>query len=236
MLLYAVRCAMEDGEVEHIVGILIIVYLYSILNLSYKHHSVILSSISLKFENLALLEDVRKVNDILRKTSAIDGLTGLANRQCFEEFMDREWRRAARERKPISVIMLDIDHFKAYNDNYGHQGGDDCLKKVAAVMAESVKRPADIAARYGGEEFVVVLPDTDARGALEMAEKLRISVEMLGVPHAHSATASVVTVSIGVASLVPEHGSDYSLLVKSSDAALYAAKREGRNRVKVKAA
>jgi diguanylate cyclase (GGDEF)-like protein len=188
---------------------------------------------SLKFENLALLEEVRKGNDILRRASAIDGLTGLANRQSFDECLDREWRRAMREQRPISLIMLDIDHFKLFNDNYGHQGGDDCLKKVATVIAGSVKRPADLAARYGGEEFMVVLPDTDIRGATEIAEKLRIEVEVLGVPHAFSATASVVTISIGVASLVPGQNMDSSQLIKQVDTMLYAAKRDGRNRVKV---
>jgi two-component system, chemotaxis family, response regulator WspR len=129
--------------------------------------------------------------------------------------------------------MLDIDHFKLYNDNYGHQGGDDCLKKVAAVIAGSVKRPADLAARYGGEEFMVVLPDTDIRGATEIAEKLRITVELLGVPHAFSATASVVTISVGEASIVPEQHIASSHLIKLVDTMLYAAKHDGRNRVKV---
>jgi diguanylate cyclase (GGDEF)-like protein len=233
MLLYAVRCFLDGGEFEYTVGVLIVLYLFTILNHSFKHHKVIVSTISLKFENLALLEEVQKGNDILRRTSAIDGLTGLANRQSFDECMDREWRRAMREHRPISLIMLDIDHFKLFNDNYGHQGGDDCLKKVAAVIAGSAKRPADLAARYGGEEFMVVLPDTDVRGATEIAEKLRIEVEILGVPHAFSATASVVTVSIGVASLVPGQNMDSSELIKLVDTRLYAAKHDGRNRVKV---
>jgi diguanylate cyclase (GGDEF)-like protein len=146
--------------------------------------------------------------------------------------MDREWRRALREQWSLSLLMLDIDHFKAYNDNYGHQEGDDCLKKVAAVIAESVKRPADMAARYGGEEFMVVLPDTDIRGAVELGEKLRIAVEVSGVPHAHSSAANVVTVSVGASSMVPERGAEPSRLVKLVDTALYAAKRDGRNRVK----
>jgi len=128
--------------------------------------------------------------------------------------------------------MVDIDHFKAYNDNYGHQAGDDCLKKVAAVVAGSVKRPADLAARYGGEEFMVVLPDIDIRGAVELGERLRIAVEVLGVPHVHSSAASVVTISVGAASLVPEHGMEPSHIIKLVDTALYAAKRSGRNRVK----
>ena len=232
MLLYAVRCYQEGFE-TYTIGLLIIVYLFAVLNYSFKHNNTLASSVSLKFENLELLEELRKANDILRHASAIDGLTGLANRQSFDECMDREWRRAVREQHVLSLIMIDIDHFKRYNDNYGHQGGDECLKKVAAVIAGSVKRAADLAARYGGEEFMVVLPDTDSRGATEIAERLRIEVEVLGVPHAFSATASVVTISIGVASLVPEQHLDPSHLIKLVDTRLYAAKHEGRNRVKV---
>jgi diguanylate cyclase (GGDEF)-like protein len=232
MSFYAVRCYQEGFE-TYTIGLLIIVYLFTVLNYSFKHNNTIASSVALKFENLALLEELRKANDILRHASAIDGLTGLANRQSFDECLDREWRRAVREQRPISLIMLDIDHFKLFNDNYGHQGGDDCLKKVARVIAGSVNRPADLAARYGGEEFMVVLPDTDIRGATEIAEKLRIEVEVLGVPHAFSATASVVTISVGVASLVPGQHMDASYLVKLVDTMLYAAKNGGRNRVKI---
>lgn len=231
MLLYVVRCFLEGFE-TYTVGFLIIVYLFAVLNYSFKHNTTIASSVSLKFENLELLDELRKANDILRHASAIDGLTGLANRRRFDEVMDQEWRRALREQRPFSLIMLDIDHFKSYNDNYGHQAGDDCLKKVAAVVAGTVKRPADLAARYGGEEFMVVLPDIDIRGAVELGEKLRIAVEVLGVPHAHSSAASVVTISVGAASLVPEHGMDPSHIIKLVDTALYAAKRSGRNRVK----
>jgi len=231
MLLYAIRCFLEEGRTEQTIGVLMIVYLFTIIHHSFNHHRSITESISLKFENLGLLEEVRKGNEILRRASAMDGLTGLANRQSFDECMDREWRRATREQRSISLIMVDIDHFKLYNDNYGHQGGDDCLKKVALVIAGSVKRPADLAARYGGEEFMVVLPGTEMQGAIDIAEKLRIAVEVLVVPHAYSATASVVTVSIGVSSLVPEQGMDPSRLIKKVDMALYAAKGGGRNRV-----
>ncbi len=145
MLLYAVRCYQEGFE-TYTIGTLIIVYLFTILKYSFKHNETIASLVSLKFENLDLLEELRKANDILRRASAIDGLTGLANRRHFDEVVDREWRRAMREQQPVSLIMLDIDHFKAYNDNYGHQAGDDCLRKVASVLAEAVKRPADLAA------------------------------------------------------------------------------------------
>ncbi len=233
MLIYALRCAAEGRATDNILAFLIIVYLATIVHYSFTHNRTITESLSLKFENLALLGEVRKANEILRRASSIDGLTGLANRHSFEEFMEREWRRAIRDQKPFSLIMADIDHFKAYNDNYGHQGGDDCLKKVACVIAEEVKRPADLAARYGGEEFMIVLPDTDLNGALEMAEKLRKNVEAQAVPHAYSPTAPVVTISVGVATLTPVRGMNSSDLVKLVDTALYSAKHAGRNIVRV---
>jgi len=232
MTLYAMRCAMQGGEFGYTISLLIGLYLFTVINHSFKHHRAITASISLKFENLNLVEELRKANEILRQSSVRDGLTGLANRTHFEEFMEREWRRALREHRPVSLIMLDIDHFKPYNDNYGHQEGDECLKKVAAAIAKTVKRAADLTARYGGEEFMAVLPATDMHGALAIAEKLRITVELLRIPHAHSSAANIVTVSVGVASLVPAHGLDHSNLVKLVDTALYAAKHDGRNRVK----
>ncbi len=233
MLIYALRCAAEGQEIDNILAFLIIVYLATIVHYSFTHNRAITESLSLKFENLELLEEVRKANEILRRASAVDGLTGLANRHSFEEFMDREWRRAVRDQKSFSLIMADIDHFKAFNDNYGHQGGDECLKRVARVIAEEVKRPADLAARYGGEEFMLVLPDTELNGALEMAERLRKNVEVLAVPHAYSATAPVVTISVGVATLVPSREMPSSHLVKLVDTALYSAKHAGRNLVRV---
>ncbi len=232
MLLYAVRCVLEGKETENLIAVLIIIYLVTILYYSFIHNQAVTSSLSLKFENLALLEEVRIANEILRRASAIDGLTGLGNRQSFEGFMDREWRRAIREQKPLSLIMADIDHFKAFNDNYGHLGGDDCLKKVASVIAAEVKRPADLAARYGGEEFMVGLPNTDLDGAVEIAEKLRRNVEALAVPHAYSPTAPVVTISIGVAALIPTREMAPAQLIKLVDTALYSAKHAGRNVVK----
>ncbi len=232
MLLYSIRFAWEGGKTENIIAALIIIYLVTILHYSLTYHRTVTSSLSLKFENLELLEEVRMANEILRRASAIDGLTGLANRQSFEEFMEREWRRAIRDQKPLSLIMADIDHFKAFNDNYGHQGGDECLKKVASAIAEEAKRPADLAARYGGEEFMTVLPATDLHGAMEIAERMRANVEALAVPHAHSSTADSVTISIGVASLIPQRGTHHSSLIRLVDTALYAAKHAGRNVVR----
>ncbi len=232
MLLYSLRCFAEGRQPEITIGFLIIVYLVTLLLYASNHHGVITSFISLKFENLRLLEEVRQAHDILLQISTIDGLTGLANRRHFEEVMEREWRRSIRGKMWISAIMMDIDHFKAYNDNYGHQAGDDCLRKVGAAICATLRRPSDFAARYGGEEFVVILPDTNAQGVAEVAEMLRREIEAMSVPHEHSSASRVVTISAGAASLIPQDGMASSHLIGLVDAALYAAKQEGRNRVK----
>ncbi len=231
MLPYAARCIAEWKEPENTIGVLIVIYLVTLLRYSLNHNDVITSSIGLRFENTRLLDKLRHANEVLRRVSARDGLTGLANRRAFDEFLDKEWRRAVREKRPISVIMLDIDHFKPYNDHYGHQAGDHCLRKVAAVIQASLKRPSDFAARYGGEEFVVVLPDTGAQGSNEVAEIMRREVEAMSVLHAHSAVSGVITISAGTASLVPQDGMTSSGLIRLVDKALYAAKQGGRNRV-----
>jgi diguanylate cyclase (GGDEF)-like protein len=170
-------------------------------------------------------------NRSLERLSTQDGLSGLFNRRAFDRFLAREVQRAAREHAPLSLILLDIDHFKAYNDTYGHLAGDECLKAVARVIEQHAKRPADLAARYGGEEFAVVLPGTDLAGALALAEELRQSVRGLGLAHASSPVASMVTVSLGVASQQPQPGAMASDLLALADQSLYLAKNRGRNQV-----
>src|SRR5581483_893013 len=167
----------------------------------------------------------------LRELSSVDGLTGIANRRIFDETLATEWARALREARPLSLLMADIDHFKAYNDFNGHLAGDGCLKEVAATIAATVRRAGDLAARYGGEEFAVILPASDAAAAAAMAEKIRASVAALEVPHGGSPVAPVVTLSIGAATLVPARASQAAGLIAAADAALYAAKHAGRNRV-----
>lgn len=162
-----------------------------------------------------------------------DGLTGLPNRRHFDEFLASEWRRGLREKTPVSLLLIDIDHFKLFNDHYGHTVGDECLVKVAAALARMARRPADLPARYGGEEFAFVMGGTDAEAARRLAGEARETVAALGVRHPLSPTAKVVTVSVGVATFVPEAGSDAGALVVAADEALYAAKRGGRNRVEV---
>ncbi len=169
----------------------------------------------------------------LERLSSQDGLTGIANRRIFDEFTQKEWGRAARDNSQISLVMIDIDHFKNYNDNYGHQGGDDCLRQVAQKLASTVNRPSDLVARYGGEEFAVVMPGTDLEGAKSIAEALCEGVSSLGLAHAHSSTADHVTISLGVASMSPGADGKPEDLVAKADGALYIAKESGRNRFMV---
>lgn len=169
----------------------------------------------------------------LRRLSYLDGLTGVANRRYFDEIVHREWRRAARNGKPISLIMADIDNFKPYNDTYGHPEGDQCIKKVVTALQESLKRPADMVARYGGEEFAVILPDTGEEGALLVAEVQRARVEALAIEHITSGGGNQVTVSLGVATTIPKHDTSPTSIIAAADQALYMAKNNGRNRVSV---
>jgi diguanylate cyclase (GGDEF)-like protein len=173
-----------------------------------------------------------KANQELARVSATDGLTQAANRRAFEERLDEEWRRASRDAVPMTLLMIDIDHFKAYNDRYGHQAGDECLKLITRDFRIRLRRPADFLARYGGEEFAIILPDTDLSGALVVAEDLRRRTMALEIAHGASPVAGVVTLSIGVAEAEPAANNWSAMdLVAASDRALYRAKRLGRNRV-----
>jgi diguanylate cyclase (GGDEF)-like protein/PAS domain S-box-containing protein len=179
------------------------------------------------------ISERKQFEKMLEQFSFMDGLTGISNRRYFDQDLEQEWRRCLREHSPISLIMVDIDHFKLFNDVYGHQAGDDCLKEVAKTLKETLNRPGDLAARYGGEEFGIVLPDTELEGALKVAEILRARVEGLGIPHKNSPVSQWVTISLGVASLIPSVDTSPAQLVTASDRALYRAKAEGRNRVAV---
>lgn len=177
------------------------------------------------------ISTLKRAETILLKLTRQDGLTGIANRRHFDEFFDREWKRGRREQAPLSVIMCDIDFFKAYNDTYGHLKGDDCLRAVAGVLEQGLRRPADLAARYGGEEFVIVLPGTSLAGALSVAKSLRREVEALGILHAASAAGPVVTISLGIAAAIPSPETSPAELIAAADRALYRAKSGGRNRI-----
>lgn len=170
--------------------------------------------------------------DMLEELCSIDGLTCIPNRRCFDEALEQEWRRSIRARRPISIIMLDLDYFKEYNDGYGHVAGDECLKLVAQTLHSSMRRGGDVAARYGGEEFVALLPETDLDGAVAVATTLKSELEALDITHVYSEVADRVTVSLGVATMVPGPDTLPETLIQSADRALYEAKENGRNQVR----
>lgn len=187
-------------------------------------------------QTLLLQADRQRIGKLasdLEQLSMVDSLTGLANRRQFDEVLEREWGRCKRERQSIALIFLDVDKFKPYNDHYGHQRGDDCLRDLARVFAKGARRPSDLAVRYGGEEFVLLLPETGLLAARQIAETLVRDVQALGLPHTASDVADVVTVSAGVSALMPHHGDSGQQLVSLADTALYRAKQEGRNCVRV---
>ncbi|HYJ78772.1 MAG TPA: diguanylate cyclase [Longimicrobiaceae bacterium] len=186
---------------------------------------------SLNQELEAANEGLREANQLLERQAQLDGLTGIANRRAFDQVLDSEWRRAGRAGTAVTLAMVDIDCFKGYNDRYGHQRGDECLRAVAVALRESATRAGDFVARYGGEEFAVLVPGMDAAHAPAFAEKLRARVEELSITHELSTVSDVVTVSLGVATQVPDLGSGPAQLLERADRALYAAKRAGRNRV-----
>ncbi|WP_231848920.1 diguanylate cyclase [Paramagnetospirillum magneticum] len=163
--------------------------------------------------------------------SRTDALTGIANRRWFDECLAQELARALRSSTPIGLLLMDIDCFKLYNDNYGHAAGDECLIKVAQAVHEVVKRPPDLAARYGGEELVCILPDTDVIGVRKVGGALLEAIRHAAIPHAFSKAANIVTVSIGGISLIPEYGTTSKMLIEAADAMLYQSKENGRNRL-----
>ncbi|MCF6246758.1 MAG: diguanylate cyclase [Desulfobacula sp.] len=174
-------------------------------------------------------QELKKANERLKMLSVMDGLTQIPNRRRFDEYLGTEWKRHYREKTPISVILCDIDFFKLYNDNYGHQAGDDCLQKVAKAINSCAHRSTDLAARYGGEEFVLVLPCTDAKGAMALSEEVRTCVMNLELDHEKSTVNDYVTLSLGVATMTPGPDNSAEALVALSDEGLYKAKENGRN-------
>jgi len=182
--------------------------------------------------NLATNQLLR-LNQKLEEHSTRDGLTGIPNRRYFDEHLISEWNRARRSMKPLSLIMVDIDNFKAYNDTYGHLNGDECLRIVANTLSRGVRRPADIVARFGGEEFAILLPETTLDGAANLAENLRRQIELLEIPRKNSDLQGKVTISLGVASMIPSSAINPENLLERADKALYRAKHLGRNRVSV---
>jgi diguanylate cyclase (GGDEF)-like protein len=172
------------------------------------------------------------MNENLHRLSFLDGLTGIANRRYFDQLLDQECRRAAREKRPLSMIMIDIDYFKKYNDTYGHHQGDACLQQLAGIFRTTLLRPADFVARYGGEEFAVVLPDTDLSGAVQLANTIQSKIAVARIRHPDSLAGDIVTVSMGAGTILPNRYSKPSEFIVAVDKALYRAKWDGRNRIR----
>ncbi|MBT4289188.1 MAG: diguanylate cyclase [Deltaproteobacteria bacterium] len=175
--------------------------------------------------------ELKRHRDILENLSTIDALTGLANRRRFDEYYNSEWKRSCREATLLSMIMIDIDFFKLYNDNYGHASGDECLKQVTKCLNDIVNRPADLLARYGGEEFVCILPKTNIHGTIQIGEMMRDYVEKLYIPHQHSIITDHVTISLGAVTLLPKETIAADVLLEGADKCLYQAKASGRNQI-----
>ncbi|MEM9220413.1 MAG: diguanylate cyclase [Cyanobacteria bacterium P01_F01_bin.150] len=206
-------------------------------------YGVLSSIVALAISGLFLIvERLRIVNQELEKKVAdrtmalqrlanVDGLTQLANRRFFDETLDQEWRRARRQHLPLSLVLCDVDYFKKYNDTYGHQAGDQCLKSIANVLQQSIRRSGELAARYGGEEFAIILPNVAAAEALNIASHIRTKIHQLDLYHSASLTNSCVTISMGIGSIIPNARFSPDSLIKAADDALYQAKEEGRDRV-----
>ncbi|MCY7406332.1 MAG: diguanylate cyclase [Alkalinema sp. CAN_BIN05] len=173
---------------------------------------------------------LKQANLELEKLVNLDSLTQIANRRCFDDRIRFEWERLSREQQPLSLLLFDIDYFKRYNDCYGHQVGDNCLKAIAQALEQTLYRPADLVARYGGEEFVAILPNTDLDGAIIVAEEIRSAIVNLKIPHQNSDISDMVTVSVGITTLIPSPKQKSSTLIQEADIALYRAKQQGRNR------
>ncbi len=176
--------------------------------------------------------ELKRYRDLLEDLSNIDGLTGIANRRRFDAVLAHEWSRSMRARAQLSLILIDIDHFKEYNDLYGHAAGDSCIKNIAQALRRGLLRTTDIAARYGGDEFACILPETDAPGAENVARMLHESVERLRIRHVHQAAGGMVSISMGIATAEPAAGTQMLTLIEAADSCLYDAKNEGRDQTR----
>lgn len=177
------------------------------------------------------LTELQQANQDLQLLANLDSLTKLSNRRGFDDYIESEWERMKRIQAPLSLVMCDVDFFKNYNDKYLHPTGDKCLAKVAMAMRNAVRRSGDLVARYGGEEFAIVLPNTDALGAVFVAENVRAAIKKLQITHEASSVCEYVTVSVGVSTIIPTHECDLNALIHAADKALYQAKSQGRDRV-----
>lgn len=188
-----------------------------------------LKIVSLQRDLQETIQQLEQSNQHLEKLSHQDGLTQIANRRYFDHRLQEEWQRLQREEKPLSLILLDIDYFKQYNDYYGHLEGDECLKNIAKALSQSVKRSMDVVARYGGEEFAVILPNTAKSGAIQVAQEIQILISQLEIKHNPDCPYRNITVSMGIATIIPTSKDSINFLISQADTALYQSKEKGRN-------
>jgi len=221
------------GQLNTALGIAICVYALVMMRATIPINRSMIDAIKLNFDLEREIEERKNIERKLREISTKDGLTGLSSRRHFDEVLENEIRRAQRSSHPLSLILLDVDYFKAFNDTYGHLEGDACLQRISRSIEKIINRPGDLASRYGGEEFVVILPNTDADSAYEIAEAIRKAVQRLEIPHVGSKLIGpkLVTISAGVSTVEPAIGTAPSDIIRPADSALYQAKAAGRNRI-----
>lgn len=198
------------------------------------NHKVIKNSIELKLKNEELLKSLQQTNIRLQQQNIIDDLTKIPNRRHFDEILEKEWLRAKRIGTSLALLMIDIDFFKQYNDTFGHLKGDECLKQIATELNKNLNRPGDFVARYGGEEFCILIPETDMDGAITFAEMVHSAIVALKIDNPGSEVSKYLTISIGIAAIVPKNDDSYMDLIYTSDKALYKAKSDGRNIIRSK--
>jgi diguanylate cyclase (GGDEF)-like protein len=198
------------------------------------NHKVIKNSIELKLKNEELLKSLQQTNIRLQQQNIIDDLTKIPNRRHFDEILEKEWLRAKRIGTSLALLMIDIDFFKQYNDTFGHLKGDECLKQIATELSKNLNRPGDFVARYGGEEFCILIPETDMDGAITFAEMVHSAIVALKIDNPGSEVSKYLTISIGIAAIVPKNDDSHMDLIYTSDKALYKAKSDGRNIIRSK--
>jgi len=235
LLLPIIIRTLAVGQFEYFnMGICGIIFLLIVRKLFIWNYDVLIDSIRLRFENEQLIKSLQVINSRLTELSVIDELTQVANRRSLDDNLEREWLRAKRMRTPISMLMIDIDYFKQYNDEFGHIKGDECLVYIADFLKQNLNRSGDFIARYGGEEFCIIMPDTNLSGATDFAEKIHSGVRDLKIPNHGSDVSKFLTISVGVASVIPGKDDTYMDLIYTSDKALYNAKNDGRNIIRTK--
>lgn len=222
---------LQGGSTNIILATQSVVFLTLVFSISKRFNRALQHVWQLTFEKEHLLQALTEANAHQKALANTDGLTGIANRRRFDHVLSRELSRMSRAPSPLSLLMLDVDHFKSYNDNYGHVAGDECLKQIARILHEQFGRASDTPARYGGEEFTVIMPHTDEHGALRQAQGIRRAMEQLQIAHAHSPVAQHITLSMGIVSLHTPDVREAKDLIAMADQCLYQAKSAGRNRI-----